>query len=362
MTSWQINGNRLDFADICHIEASKDVVYQVLADMEAYPKFLNDLVSVKRDGNQYRFVARAAVLTIPATLAVSKSPGRAITFELVEGPVEKLNGSWLIQDGKTRGQTQVVLNIQAETGERGEWLLRMTAKFLENKSDKLIAAFTARVIEVQNNGGTAESGVIEAEPAGFVAWLKRLWARSFGRFQPTSPGASSVPSTSAGAGEQTGERAPAGLFDDEHRLQTLEALAATMLPTDNFDAGVENLGFTSVAEMRARYEPGRYELYAAALEAVDKMAQSRFGRSSFVDLTTVEQTSLLDAIRQDLDPGRDWGQIKPSAFFSALWEDTMFLYCTHPDTWARVGFPGPSFFSGGYQDFDQPQIFTGREI
>jgi hypothetical protein len=31
-----------------------------------------------------------------------------------------------------------------------------------------------------------------------------------------------------------------------------------------------------------------------------------------------------------------------------------------PDTWLRIGFPGPSFEAGGYRDFDQPQEFIGE--
>jgi ribosome-associated toxin RatA of RatAB toxin-antitoxin module len=331
--------------------------------MEAYPQFLNDLVSVKREGDRYHFVARAAILTIPATLVVSKTPDRQITFEMIEGPVEQLSGSWLIRAGEVPDQTEVALNVRAETGDRGEWLLRMTAKFLENKSDKLIAAFTERVIEVQHGGGLPGPGQTQAEPAGFWVWFDKLRTQIFGR----STSESEAPSRSHSSPEppvavgRAADRTHSQAFRDEQSLLTLEALATAMLPADEVDAGVADLGFASVAEMRSRYEPGRGELYVTALKAIDRMAQSRFGRPSFTDLTPSEQSSLLEAIRQDEDSDSDWGQAKPSAFFSALWEDTILLYCTHPDTWQRIGFPGPSFSSGGYQDYDQPQSFAGPE-
>jgi hypothetical protein len=68
----------------------------------------------------------------------------------------------------------------------------------------------------------------------------------------------------------------------------------------------------------------------------------------------------LDLIRQNQVNDTVWGGFKPSAFFSALREDVTFLYCTHPDTWERIGFPGPSFDSNGYADADQPQLSTMR--
>ena len=95
MASWQITDNQLDFSITHSIAAPKDVVYQVLVDMEAYPKFINDLISVKREGDLYKFVARAAILTIPATVTVTRTPGRSVAFELVDGPVDVLTGSWL---------------------------------------------------------------------------------------------------------------------------------------------------------------------------------------------------------------------------------------------------------------------------
>lgn len=344
MTSWQITDNKFNFSVTHTIAASKEVVYQVLATMEAYPEFINDLVSVKREGNLYHFVARAAILTIPATLSVTETPYQAVDFELVEGPVEVLTGSWRVEAGDAPAQTKIILSIHAETGARGEWLLRMTGKYVENKTDKLIAAFSDRV-EALERGDVPTP----APKTGFVAWLKKLWARLFGKAAEPA----SVPPVSTSR--------TAALFRDDHSSQTLEALAATMLPPDDFDAGVQGLGFVSVVEMRARYEAGREELYATALNAVDSMAQDMFGKSSFLDLTFLERTTVLDAVRTDQASDNLWQTIKPSSFFGSLWEDVAFLYCTHPDTWARIGFPGPSFNSGGYADAVQPQKFVGQQ-
>jgi ribosome-associated toxin RatA of RatAB toxin-antitoxin module len=348
MTLWQISGNQFDFSIAHSISASKDVVYQVLADMEAYPEFVSDLISVKREGDLYKFVARAAILTIPAAVTVTKTPGRSIDFEMVDGPVDVLSGSWLIEDADTPEQTKVVLTIHGETTNQGEWLLRMTGKYVQNKTDKLIAAFSERVAELQRSGGVPVVLLEKAETDGLVAWFKRLWSRIFGRPAARAP---MLPRSTKPAST---------LFRDETHSQTLEALAVTLLPADSLDEGVRDMGFAGVVEMRSRYEVGRTQLYTAALEAVDQMAETMFSQPGFADLTFSERTMLLEAVRQDRINGELWGQVKPSAFFDALWEDVVFLYCTHPDTWLRIGFPGPSFEAGGYRDFDQPQEFIGE--
>jgi ribosome-associated toxin RatA of RatAB toxin-antitoxin module len=351
MVTWQIADNKFDFSITHNITASKEVVYRVLADMESYPEFINDLISVSREGDLYRFLARAAILTVSATLKVRETPGHTIAFELVDGPIDALTGSWLIEEGRTPQQTRVTLTIHAETHARGEWLLRMTGKYVQGKTDKLIAAFSTRAEELQRSGGVSTTPPPVAKPPGFINWLKQVFARIFG--QGTSrPVAPVSPATA-----ETQNSAGLAFLQDEHCLQTLEALATTMMPADDFDGGVQEMGFVSVVEMRARYEIGRADLYATALAAVDQMARIEFNKSGFVKLLPPERTALLEAVRQNEVNGVDWGQLKPATFFSALWEDVVFLYCTHPDTWQRIGFPGPSFSANGYPDFDQAQEF-----
>jgi len=349
MTTWQIRDNKFDFSISHSIAAPREVVYNVLANFEAYPEFINDLVSVRREGNVYRFVARAAILTIPATVTVSEKPGESISFELVEGPVDRLTGQWLVGADESPDQTLVTLNIHVETDDRGEWLLRMTGKYVQNKTNKLINAFSNRVVELQTGG--VRPVAAPAAAGGLLDWLKRLWARLFG-------GPEAAPAT---AGPLTPARPASTFFRDEHNIQTLEALATTMLPPDDFDAGVQDLGFISVAEMRSRYEGGREALYRTALSAVDRMAQSMFAKPDFISLSPEERHAVLEAARQDRVNGEVWGEVKPSSFFGSLWEDVVFLYCTHPDTWQRIGFPGPSFDAGGYKDYDSPQEFMGEK-
>ena len=148
-----MSDNSLNFSISHIVPASKERVYQVLADMEAYPEFINDLVSVKREGELYQFVARAMILRLSATMAVNEVPGEAINFRLVKGPVKQLTGQWRVEEAETPGQTKVTLTVQAAAGIGGQWLLRMTAKFLENKSETLIAVFSNRVMTLEARDG-----------------------------------------------------------------------------------------------------------------------------------------------------------------------------------------------------------------
>jgi hypothetical protein len=230
----------------------------------------------------------------------------------------------------------------------------MTGKYIQNKTDKLIAAFSARA-EALQRGGVPPARPRVAEADGFWSWLKRLGARISGG-SASRPLAPAMP-----AAAESQVAAKPAFLRDERVLQTLEALASTMIPPDDFDAGVQELGFASVVEMRARYEAGRGALYTTALKAIDQMAHLQFDKPGFIDLSPAERTVLLDRVRQNQVNGAEWAGVKPSSFFGALWEDVVFLYCTHPDTWQRIGFPGPSFEAGGYRDFDQPQRLVMRD-
>lgn len=339
---WQIHDNQFDFSITYSIVAPKLVVYAVLANLEAYPEFISDLISASREGDTYRVVAKAAILTIPARVRVSEDPGREVTFELIEGPVDRLTGRWRIEDGDLPDHTKVTLSVHIEAGKRGEWLLRMAGKYVESKTSKLIDAFSRRVETVQRGeispGRPAQVGLW----ARISAALRRFWmaltGKSVEKVWPAGVTASAV-------------------FQSTHQIETLEALAATLLPPDEFDDGVQGLGFPDVAEMRARYQAGRAEMYLTALRAVDQMAQAMFGKQAFVNLSPVERTQVLDAVRQGQVNTDLWGHIQPKKFFTALWEDIVFLYCTHPGTWGRIGWPGPSFDAGGYPDFDRKQTF-----
>jgi ribosome-associated toxin RatA of RatAB toxin-antitoxin module len=339
---WQVEDNKFDFSISQTIDAPRPIVYQVLANFEAYPDFISDVASATRTGRDtYQMVVKAAILTIPARVRVTEIPDREVGFELVEGPVEVLLGKWQVDDGEKPGQTKVTLSVHMEATQRSEWLLRMAGKFVQSKTGKLVEAFQHRVEAVHR-------GEVSAIPAaqsrgGLTATVRRLWDSVTGK---------ATPAVSAAAAPQ--------VFTTAHQISTLDALAGTMIPPDDFDNGAQGLGFAEVAEVRARYESGRAAIYLAGLRAVDYISKEMYGKDNFVNLDLEQRTKLMEMVRDGKVNKKPWGKIGPGDFFGALWEDVLFLYSTHPDTWQRLGWPGPSFDTGGYKDFDQAQTFMGR--
>lgn len=336
---WQFDGNKFDFSMTESIDAPRDVVYDVLSDFETYPDFITDIISVTPTTDGYHMVVKAAILTVPADVRVTRVPGKAIAFELTDGPIDVLTGRWQIDGGEGGQPVEVTLGVHMEAGQRSEWLLRMAGTFVQNKTGKLADAFRER-IEMVSRG---EVPVPARRPAqvGFLLWLRRLWERLTGK-QPQV---------------RTEAKAVAVDLTEPHQIETLEALAGTMIPPDEFDKGALGLGFPEVAQLRARYTPGRGDVYVTGVRAVDTVAQSLFGAETFASLPLEKRTELLDALRQDKVDKTGWDPVSPSKFFGALAEDVLFLYCTHPDTWQRLGWPGPSFDRGGYPDFDEkPEV------
>lgn len=344
---YEIKDNQFDFSMTHEIDAPATVVYEVLADFESYPEFINDISSAKYEGgNIYKMVAKAALLTIPARVQVQKTPHSEVYFELIEGPVDVMEGRWIIRGSDETQKTEVELVIHAETGGQSEWLLRMAGNFVQNKTSKLIGAFTKRI-------EATHKGEIPKEPEREAGFLDSI-TNFFGRLWNISKMALGLETRSESA-------TPPKTFTHDHQIETLEALAQTMIPPDDFDDGVKGLGFSGVAEMRTRYEEGRAELYLSALEAIDQMAGEVYQVDSFVSLSPELRTELLDIVSEGEQKGADWNEINPSSFFSALWEDVVFLYTTHPDTWRSIGWPGPSFEDGGYPDYNKEQEFLGQK-
>ncbi len=343
---WRVEDNRFDFSMTQSIEAPKSVVYSVLADFASYPDFISDIVSVTRIGDVYHMVVKAAILTIPAQLRASADSLNEIAFQMIDGPVDVLTGKWMVAEGSQPNETQVTLVIHIEAGARSEWLLRMTGKFVQGKTGKLVQAFAARV-EAVSRGQIAPTAITAKRTTGGVmAFLGRLWSRLRGSV--------------GGATNQVNAAAAHRVFTDAHQVETLEALAATIIPADDFDGGASGLGFPEVAEVRTRYEAGRADIYLGGMRAVDSMARQLHHKDSFARLSADERTNLLTLVQQGNVDKALWGNLSPGAFFGALTEDVVFLYCTHPDTWQRLGWPGPAFDSGGYRDFDQKQEFMGN--
>ena len=126
-------------------------------------------------------------------------------------------------------------------------------------------------------------------------------------------------------------------------IGALAALANGIIPADDRDAGAALVhAGPSIAE-RMRRSPSAH-IYVEGLRAARVFAREQFGQD-VCELNSVQMSELLVALR-DQSP----------AFFRQLRADVCALYLSDAGVWQRIGFPGPSSQSGGYPDFDQPQV------
>jgi hypothetical protein len=128
-----------------------------------------------------------------------------------------------------------------------------------------------------------------------------------------------------------------------HDIAALAALANGIIPADERDAGAAAVhAGPGVAERmrRSPYAP----VYVAGLKMAHDLAQTRFA-AAVPQLDAVQTHELLTAL-----------STQSRAFFRQLRADVCALYLSDASVWQRIGFPGPSTDSGGYPDFDQPQL------
>lgn len=143
------------------------------------------------------------------------------------------------------------------------------------------------------------------------------------------------------------------LTDDERQI--LETLAAMILPADDFDDGLEGVGFAGIIETRNLYQAWMAQLYDVGFKGINQISGELCGRT-FLDLSEVERKTVLNSLSSDAPLGSVWTERESAqSFYINLRQDACFVYCTDEELWNRIGFPGPVFEKGGYPDFDQPQ-------
>jgi len=126
-------------------------------------------------------------------------------------------------------------------------------------------------------------------------------------------------------------------------IATLAVLANGIIPADDRDAGAAAVHAGPGIAERMRRSPYAY-LYVDGLNAAHELAREMFAKA--VDgLDAAQVSQLLTAL-----------SARSPAFFRQLRADVCALYLSDPGVWQRIGFPGPSSDTGGYSDFDQPQL------
>ncbi len=144
------------------------------------------------------------------------------------------------------------------------------------------------------------------------------------------------------------------LLTDE-QIEVLERLATLIIPKDDFDDGLSDMGFAGTIETRNEYQPWMAELYAIGLQGIENISNQMLGKR-FLDLDDTQCGEVIKALKSDNPPGDVWTKKNSAlAFYSNIRQDACFIYCTDEDVWNRIGFPGSAFEKGGYPDFTDPQ-------
>jgi hypothetical protein len=131
------------------------------------------------------------------------------------------------------------------------------------------------------------------------------------------------------------------------QIIALAALANGIIPPDGIDTGAAAVN--AGPRLAEKIEAGvNASLYLQGLKLAEEIARQKFHRS-IEQLSAAELHELLAEIREKV-PG----------FFKQLRMDVSALYLSNADVWQRIGFPGPSTATGGYADFDQPQITKAK--
>jgi hypothetical protein len=132
-------------------------------------------------------------------------------------------------------------------------------------------------------------------------------------------------------------------WNTEQVATTLAKLANGVIPADGRDAGAAEVD--AGPKLASRLAAGvNLSLYRQGLSAAERLAQTRCG----IPISALDAQQLHDllAALQEHQP----------AFFRQLRMDVCALYLGASEVTARIGFPGPSIETGGYPDFDQPQM------
>ena len=126
-------------------------------------------------------------------------------------------------------------------------------------------------------------------------------------------------------------------------IATLAALAGGIIPADDRDAGAAAVHAGPAIAERMRWSPYA-AVYVDGLKAAHELAWEMFVKA-VDELNAAQVFELLTAL-----------SARSPAFFRQLRADVCALYLSDSGVWQRIGFPGASSDTGGYPDFDQPQL------
>ncbi len=141
-------------------------------------------------------------------------------------------------------------------------------------------------------------------------------------------------------------------FFNDSELRALETLIEAVIPGLHGDIPIkEILG----REVKGSYEKGvrpvnmpwRPDMYREGLGALEKEANSRYGRG-IGELFFEQITELLGDIQRG-HINKDYWPFSAPLFFQAFVSDIAAIYCSFPQSWNRMKFAGPVYPYGYYQ-------------
>jgi coenzyme Q-binding protein COQ10 len=138
-----VGGGAFHVDDTMTVAAPIGLVYDVVSDFTRYPEFIGDVVSASMEGDLCLMTLRVGPVVMPLRTRVERRPPEAVAFVLVDGPVRRLEGRWMLEANGTT--TTVRLEVEVDAGALGPWITRIAGKLADRYIEKVEAAFRDRV-------------------------------------------------------------------------------------------------------------------------------------------------------------------------------------------------------------------------
>ena len=155
-----MRNDELLYTETAQIDAPLSLVYETIAGVTNYDKFLTDVALAEMENEDVcHMIVRAGPLRVSARTKVTYEENKRINFVMLEGPpLEHLSGSWLLEANGSG--TSVTFEGKIKAGRAGNWLLKMASRYVERKSAALIDAFRQQVVkELQRQESAAAPSV-----------------------------------------------------------------------------------------------------------------------------------------------------------------------------------------------------------
>ena len=139
---WEIADNTYTFTAEIDAAGPVERVYPVVFEVERYPEFIPDITAASIEGDTVTMIYKAGPLDVRVVSAFEYEPNAYVRFRLKEGPLKSLIGEWRFEPNGAG--TRVTMSTAFEPKLASRWLLRMTEKMLEYKTNTIMKRFAER--------------------------------------------------------------------------------------------------------------------------------------------------------------------------------------------------------------------------